>query len=150
MPSLNLTPAQIQDLIGERHATTGIEFPPAGLQPYHHWLIQTLHRLAESSAGGLRVQRSEVSTTSITIAPGRASIGGVALSLQATELELAIYNNATAYVWLEDDSGQPAVGTENATTGWPATDHIKLAEVALDSGQIVSVLDRRFETIFRI
>ncbi|MEM7627283.1 MAG: hypothetical protein AAF333_16930 [Planctomycetota bacterium] len=150
MDSPDLTDAQIEALIGTRHEPTGIEFPPAGLQPYHDWLIRTLYRLAESSAGALRVDRSAVNTTSVGVASGRASIGGVALILPATTLELANHNNATAYLWLRDNAGQAEVAAGNAAAGWPADAHIKLAEVALDGGQITSIVDRRFETVFRV
>jgi len=34
-------------------------------------------------------------------------------------------------------------------TGWPGITHIKLAEVELSAGSIVSIMDRRFETILK-
>ena len=150
MPTLNLTEEQIADLVGRRHATTDIEFPPAGLQPYHTWLIRTLHRLAESSLGALRVDRSSEADTAVRIAPGRASITGVPLSLDSTTVDLAVFNNSTAYVWLEDSAGQAAIGTGDSVSDWPATPHLKLAEVELAAGQVTSVLDRRLEAVFRV
>lgn len=150
MHSPDLTAAQIESLIGTRHDITGIEFPPAGLQPYHDWLIRTLHRLAESSAGAFRVAPADATPTSVSVAPGRASISGVTLDLSATTIELATHNNAAAYVWLEDNAGQAQVAADNANAGWPVGAHIKLAEVVLDSGQISTILDRRLETVFRV
>lgn len=150
MPSSDLSAKAIRELVGSRHTTTGIEFPPAGLQPYHDWLIQTLHRLAESSAGALRVDRSEASSTSICVAPGRASISGVALSLPETTMDLAGFNNDTALIWLADNSGAAQLSSASDATGWPAGAHLKLAEVTLAAGAITSILDRRFESVFRV
>lgn len=149
MPSLDLATDDIAALIGTRHAGTGVEFPPAGLQPYHDWLIRTLHRLAESSAGALRVSRADTDA-SVHVAPGRASIDGVALGLAETTLDLAAFNNSTALVWLADDSGSAVVAAADTGTGWPGTPHLKLAEVTLSAGVVASVLDRRFETVFRV
>jgi hypothetical protein len=143
-----LTPDQIEQRVGTRHAGTGIEYPPSGLQPYYHWLMRTLHLLAESSAAALRVARDDADATTIRVLPGRASIGGVALAYAGGTVDLAAHNNDTAYVWLEDDGGA-TVKTAGAATGWPATAHIKLAEVTLAGGEITDVLDRRFETFLK-
>ncbi|MEM1108715.1 MAG: hypothetical protein AAGH99_08500 [Planctomycetota bacterium] len=150
MPSPDLSTDAINALVGTRHPTTGIEFPPSGLQPYHDWLIRTLHRLAESSAGGLRVQRAEGDPVGICIASGRASIAGVALSLEEYSTSLAGFNNDTTLVWLADASGEAEVGTTSVANGWPSSDHLKLAEVSIEAGEITSILDRRFETVFRV
>lgn len=149
MPTSDLSTEALQSLVGTRHATTGIEFPPVGLQPYHDWLIQTLHRLAESSAGALRVSRADDDAT-VHVAPGRASIDDVALQLPETTLNLAAFNNSTALIWLADDSGSATVLAADTGTGWPGTAHLKLAEVTLASGVVTAVLDRRFETVFRV
>ncbi|NJL32438.1 MAG: hypothetical protein HC898_12940 [Phycisphaerales bacterium] len=63
---------EIQALVGERHAVTGMEYPPQGLQPYYQWLISSLHQLAQASAGAFRVDRDADLLTSVYVAPGRA------------------------------------------------------------------------------
>jgi len=150
MPSADLSTQAIGDLVGSRHTVTGTEFPPAGLQPYHDWLIRTLHRLAEGSAGALRVERSDQSPMSVCVAPGRASIAGVALSLDESTLDLSGFNNDTALIWLADNAAAAELNAASHSTGWPGSAHLKLAEVTLSAGAISGVLDRRFETVFRV
>jgi hypothetical protein len=145
-----LTAQAMELLVGTRHASTGFEFPANGLQPYYEWLIRALYLLGESSAGALRVAEDDVNATTVWIAPGRASIAAVTLAYGGGTLELGSYNNDTAYVWLYDDAGNAAIGIGAAAGGWPAGNHIKLAEVTLSSGAITEILDRRFETIFRV
>lgn len=150
MPSSDLTSEAIRELVGTRHATTGIEFPPAGLQPYHDWLIRTLHRLAESSIGAFRIEPADTSPTTICVAPGRASIAGVALSLPENTFDLAVFNNDTALIWLADHAGIAELHVASIATGWPSGAHLKLAEITLAAGSITSILDRRFESVFRV
>jgi hypothetical protein len=146
-----LSPAEIEALVGSRHAAAGIEYPPAGLQPYYHWLVRTLHLLAESSAGALRVARDDVGPMVVAIAPGRASIDNVPLAYAGGTVDLAPFDGDTALVWLCDGGGgAAAVDAASVGTGWPGVNHIKLAEVTLMDGQIVAILDRRFETVFRV
>jgi hypothetical protein len=145
-----LSAEEIEALVGTRHGVTGMEYPPQGLQPYYQWLIRTLHLLAESSAGALRVAQDASSPTAVTVAPGRASIQGVALSYEGGVIDLAGFNNDTVYVWLFDDSGAAAVGFGAEGDGWPVQAHIKLAQVTLEAGAITGILDRRFETVFRV
>lgn len=145
-----LSSDQIANLVGTRHPATGFEYPPDGLQPYYQWLVRTLHLLAESGAGALRVTRDEAGPTKVHVAPGRASIADVPLAYPGGTIDLASYNNDTALLWLADDDGEAAITVVNESTGWPGASHIKLAEVTLEAGEIVDVLDRRFETILRV
>ncbi|MFW6059382.1 MAG: hypothetical protein ACODAQ_04330 [Phycisphaeraceae bacterium] len=150
MPFEQLTSDQIESLVGTRHASTGIEYPPIGLQPYYEWLVRTLHLLTESSCGALRVARDDGNDTTVRIAPGRLSISGAALAYPGGTQDLSAYNNNTALLWLEDDSGSAVLGVDASANGWPVDPHIKLAEVILAEGVITDILDRRFETIFRV
>ncbi len=142
---------EVRDLAGQRHASTGIAFPPQGLQPYYDWLLQTLSLLADASCGPLRVSRDDGSSTAVHLSPGRCSINGVVLDVPAQSLELAAMNNDTALLWITDDEGDATLGHASANSGdWPATMHIKLAEVTLAAGRITAILDRRFETILAV
>jgi len=145
-----LSSEQIDSLVGTRHDTTGFDYPPDGLQPYYEWLVRTLHLLAESSCGSLRVAQDDAGGTTVRIAPGRAEISNIALDYTGGTIDLSSYNNDTAYLWLEDDSGSAHIGVDTDANGWPAGAHIKLAEVTLSAGAITTILDRRFETIFRV
>lgn len=143
-----LSPDEIDGLVGTRHPVTGVEYPPNGLQPYYHWLIRALHLLSESSVGAFRVAAEDTSGTTIQIAPGRASLSGVLLEFAGGVVGLSGFNNDTAYVWLYDNAGSASVGVAPDSTGWPGTTHLKLAEVVIASGQITQVLDRRIDHLF--
>jgi len=50
-------------------------------------------------------------------------------------------DNDTTYIWMADDN---TIGSDIDGNGWPATDHIKLAEIDVDSdGKITDVRDLR-------
>lgn len=134
--------------VGERHARTGFAYPRPGQQPYFEWLVASLELLADASAGDCRVAGDDASPTSVRVMPGRASVEGVVLAFDGAVLDLAAFDDDTALVYLEDDGGASAKAVASAT-GWPATAHLKLAEVTLAAGSIVAVLDRRFETILK-
>lgn len=142
-----LTPEQIDALVGTRHATTDIEFPPQGLQPYHQWLIRTLHRLAECSLGAFRVDQALEGTTSVRVAPGRASINDEVVVFKGQTLDLVSFNNATAKLWLEEASGDAVA---QAGEDWPASPHLRLAEVEVSEGVVVAITDLRLEAVFRV
>ena len=153
LPAANdadLTSAQIRGLIGRHDPTTGIQFPPPGLQPYHDWLIRTLHRLAAASLGAFAVRVAADDPASVAVAPGRASIDSQAVSLPATTLDLAIHNNLTCHIALTAAAGQAQLSLTSAADGWPADPHLKLAEVTLVGGAVTDILDRRLETLFRV
>jgi hypothetical protein len=143
-----LTSAEIEGLVGMRHAVAGFEYPTNGLQPYYRWLVSSLHLLGEASAGGLRVDRDDSDETTVRIAPGRATLDGVVLEYAGGTLDVGPFNNGAGYVWVYDGgSGVAVVGAGSGAAGWPSYPHIKLAEVALSAGVIVQVLDRRGEAI---
>lgn len=145
-----LSSQEIDAVVGTRHSGTGIAYLPEGLQPYYAWLIRTLHLLAESSAGALRVARDGESEVAVRVAPGRASISEVALMYEGGTIDLGAHNNDTVYLSLRDEAGSAAIAVASQGEGWPTAAHIKLAEVTLEGGEVVEILDRRFETIFRV
>jgi hypothetical protein len=145
-----LSSSAIEQRVGTRHPTTGMIYPPDGLQPYYQWLIRTLHLLAESSAGAFRVAQDDANATTVRVMPGRASINGVALAYSGDAHDLSSFNNATAYLALTENNGQAQVNVSAQADGWPSGAHIKLAEVTINAGEITQVLDRRFETLFKV
>ena len=142
-----LTSQEIADLVQTRHGTTGFEYPANGLQPYYEWLVRSLHLLGEASAAALRVDRDDANETTVTIAPGRAALDDVVMDYGGGTMDLAVYNNDTAYLWLFDNAGAATIGAGAAASGWPTSTHLKLAEVTLAAGQITAVVDRRFEAM---
>ena len=149
MPSQDLTRQQLAALVGGEHPVTGVSYPEAGLQPYYEWLIGSLYRLAESSAGDLRVWHDADAAASIWIAPGRCSIAGQALAYAGGSVDLGGYNNSTVLVWMQDNVGAAEVGIAESSAGWPGGDHLKLAEVVLDAGEVTFITDLRFETLLK-
>lgn len=150
MPSLDLTSQQIAALVGGAHPVTGVSYPEAGLQPYYEWLIGSLYRLAEASAGDLRVWHDADAAASIWISPGRCSIAGQALVYAGQSIGLGLYNNSTVLIWMQDNASSAEIATADIGTGWPAGDHLKLAEVQLDSGEVTLITDLRFETLLKV
>lgn len=150
MPASELTLEELAALAGTRHPVVPLEYAEPGRQPYYAWLLNALHALAESSAGALRVTRDAASATHVYIAPGRLEIAGVALDFAGASLDLAAFNNDTALLWLEDNAGQPQLGVAAQSVGFPVSPHLKLAEATLAAGAITSILDRRFEAVFRV
>jgi hypothetical protein len=149
MASQDLSTQQIAALVGTTHPVTGLAYPEAGLQPYYDWLIRSLHRLAEASAGDLRVWQDDDEPASVWVAPGRCSIAGAALAYPGGSLSLGAYNNSTALIWLQDNAGAAQLGVADTAAGWPAGDHLKLAEATLSAGQITLIADRRFDTLLK-
>lgn len=141
---------QILAQVDQRDSTTGVLTPPVGMQPYYHWLMESLQLLSDASCGALRVVKDDASDTTIRIMPGRATISGTVLDVATTTRDLATFNNLTVYVWLEDDTGSAKVDVASSVDGWPVATHIKLAEVTVTAGVITDLLDRRFETLFSV
>ncbi len=147
MPIKELTSDEIESLVGKRHASTGIEYPPNGLQPYYEWLVRSLHLLAESSFSALRVSADDASSTGVVVSPGRSNISGVSLGYDGETLDLSTYNNDTAYLWLYDNAGAAQVGMASESSGWPGVAHIKLASVSIAAGEVTQIIDRRIEHV---
>ncbi|MFN3167520.1 MAG: hypothetical protein ACE37H_10700 [Phycisphaeraceae bacterium] len=150
MASQDLSTQQIAERVGTSHPVTGLAYPEAGLQPYYDWLIRSLHRLSEASAGDLRVWNDADDTASIWVAPGRCTIAGVVLAFAGGSVDLGVYNNSTALIWIENNAGSAAVGVADTSAGWPAGYHLKLAEATIAAGEVLLILDRRFETLLKV
>jgi len=55
-------------------------------------------------------------------------------------------DNDTTYIWMKPDN---TIGSDIDGNGWPATEHIKLAEIDVDaSGNITDVRDKRGQVFF--
>ena len=105
---------------------------------------------AKRQPGALRVNRDDTTDTTVRIESGRATMEGVVLAWPGGTIDLALFNNETVYVWLDDvGGGIPQIGHDCAANGWPTTTHLKLAEVTVSAGQVTTIVDRRFETILQ-
>ena len=145
-----LSQSAISALANARSVVMGFLIAPIGsVQPSYYWLMNAFlqaDRAVVPIACGL-VQPDDANNTTINIAAGRCSIGGVVLAYAGGTVDLSAANNATSYVWIYNNSGAATIG--HATGGWPSssTRHIKLAEVTLSAGLITQILDRRGEAI---
>jgi len=148
MPPLELTPQQIAALVGTRHPETGYERPELGLQPYYHWLIRSLERLSDASVGQLRVTRDDTSAMHVHVAAGVVRFGANPRSVAAQSMDLTTFNNQTALIAVQESAGEAVVSAASSTTGWPGSDHLKLAEVTIDAGTIINMIDRRLDALF--
>lgn len=143
-----LTATQLVDLPDTTHPATGITFPPLGLSPYHDWLLQTLHRLSETSFAALLVSASTDSSTSVFVAPGRVSLDATEYVFPGSSLELATFNNDQALVYLQVSSGSVVAGANTVGAGWPVGTHLPLARVTLAGGEVTQVDDLRLLSLF--
>lgn len=126
----------------EEDAATGVAYIPTGRSPYYLEFRRLVQRLllAAQRANDLRVYAD--GDLSIGVRPGRCRIGATAIDF-AGDSAIGVTNNAATCVWL-DAAG--AVQTD--TAGWPAdpADHLPLAIITADAGQITQIDDRRGST----
>lgn len=142
------TAAEIDALIGVNHAKTGGLVVPRGSQNYDTLVNNALLRAYDASAGFLQVFADDSAGTTARVLAGRALINGVVLVYAGGTVDLTAFNNDTAYVWLQNNGSDVAqVSSAADGTGWPAGNHIKLAEVTLASGVITAIVDRRPDTL---
>lgn len=126
---------------------TGVAYPAANadpwLIPFYQFGYQILNALAEV-ANNLRVFNDDAGGTTIGVTPGRCTINGVVTTYAGGTISLT--DNDTTYIWLTDGgAGAGALGSAIDGTGWTGSDHIKLAEVTVASGEVTAILDRRVE-----
>lgn len=143
------TDSQLAVLAGQR-ADSGMRYPNVGNEPVFPSMIQMLDQLSLSAAHWLRVcadDNGASSTTHIRILPGRATIDGLPLAYSGGTIDLAANNNDVTYIWAYINTGAIAITGAVDGTGWPATSHVKLAEVTLLAGAITTIVDRRAESM---
>lgn len=148
MSTQTLSAEQLDSLVGSHHPIVGFEYPPSGLQPYYQWLMNSLHLLAEASAGGLRVTAGDESATHVNVAPGRLTLDGQIWSFGGASVDLAAFNNDVALIALTVVSDAIVVVTNASVDGWPSTPYLALAEITLSGGVITGLLDQRQAALF--
>ena len=84
-----------------------------------------------------------VTTTTFNVAGGRYDYNGTVKTYTAGAA-VNPTDNDTTYVWMNADN---TIGSAIDGTGWPATEHIKLAEIDVDAdGVITDIRDMRTVT----
>ena len=83
------------------------------------------------------------STTTFNVRGGKYQFAGE-VKTYITGAAIDPTDNDTTYIWLNDDN---TIGSDIDGSGWPTTEHIKLAEIDVDAdGVITDVRDLRGET----
>lgn len=87
------------------------------------------------------------STTTFNVRGGKYLFNGV-VKTYTPGSAVDPTDNDTTYIWLKPDN---TIGSAVDGTGWPSTEHIKLAEIDVDSdGVITEVRDLRGQTFLRV
>ena len=107
---------------------------------YTEWEQQMWQMLNRTETAGALSVYADV-TTSIKVSSGRYYWGSD-YRYYAGSAAINPTDNDTTYVWMTDAN---TVSSATDATGWPATPHIKLAEVtaAVTTGIITNIVDRR-------
>lgn len=144
------TDDELAAMINTRLAGSGVTMPSIK-EAWFFDLLAEYWLLDRAAAGVLRVERSTAANTSVEVFAGRAGFTGTILSYAGDVVDLSAYGDDTIYIWAYNNTGTLAIGTATDAAGWPATDHIKLAEVTIVDGDIAydAILDRRPEAMLQ-
>lgn len=141
---------------GVTDTDTGVRYPSADADPWLAPIMRTLGRLSAVAqlAANLRVDEVEGNADAVLVLPGRCTIDGTVYSFAGVDPAVdGLADNDTTYIWAEDTNPGTPTGTLQINsaidgTGWPGTNHLKLAEVTMASGEITGIVDRRLDGIF--
>ncbi|KPL21784.1 MAG: hypothetical protein AMJ75_09365, partial [Phycisphaerae bacterium SM1_79] len=131
--------ADIDDFMSDR----GIEIPTENNSNYYAEFKQFLWGIINALdwAGALGVYCA--STTTFNVRGGKYLFKGT-VKTYTPGSAVNPTDNDTTYIWLKPDN---TIGSAIDGTGWPSTEHIKLAEIDVDSdGIITDVRDLRGQT----
>ena len=146
-----LTSDQALALESTTDPDTGLQFPALLSAQWGAAVLAALQMLIDASLPDLRVVEIENNADAIGVLPGKAIIEGTLLDYAGdTDAGGAIdglTDNDTTYIWAENNSGSLAINSAVDGTGWPSSDHIKLAKVTLSGGAIDSIEDMRAATV---
>jgi hypothetical protein len=122
--------------------TLGLEWIKEGKQPWSEDAWEVLWSLVNAFrwAASLGVYIADADATTFNVRGGSYLFGGE-VKTYVPGAAINPTDNDVTYVWMDPDG---TVDTAVDGTGWPATDHIKLAEVTVDSeGIITAITDLR-------
>ena len=118
----------------------GLEWPRCGDEIHPDDIWGTLWAIANFAdyAGALGVYKESATTWRVR---GGSYLWGNTVKTYALAAAVDPTDNDTTYIWMESDN---TIGSAVDGTGWPADEHIKLAEIAVDlDGVITSITDLR-------
>lgn len=141
------TQSELDALEGTRHTLSGGLIVPDGTENWADDTNNAILHAFEASAGWFQVREDQSDPLVVHVNTGRVVVGGTLLTYAGGTKDLTAFDDDVAYVWLEDDTGATIDAAADGT-GWPATAHMKLAEVTMVGGAITAIVDRRPESIF--
>lgn len=124
----------------------GLELPRYGNALFFDELMQTLWAIANFAdfVGALGVYKE--SDTTYRVRGGSYVFGGE-VKTYAQEAAVDPTDNDTTYIWMDPDG---TIDSSIDGTGWPGTDHLKLAEIDVDAdGVITDIRDLRGQLFLR-
>jgi len=125
-------------------AAWGLEVPDENNDNYIQQFKQCLYSLLDSWPRPLRVWCP--STTTYNVVGGPYNWRGT-VKTYAPGAAVNPTDNDITYIWLDPDN---TVGYAVDGTGWPTHDHLKLAEITVDSdGVIAAVTDKRGQSFLQ-
>jgi len=134
--------ADIDDFIADRGLELITDENRNFWEEFKQYLWGVLNSFDWASALGVWLP----SATTFNVRGGKYSYGGT-VKTYTPGAAVNPTDNDTTYIWIDSDN---TVGSAIDGTGWPATDHIKLAEIDVDSdGVITDVRDLRGQTFLR-
>lgn len=149
MAELRLTDDEALALGGTTDSRAGFLYPTVGEAEYGAKLLRLFAKLAANAVTDLQVYAVASNADAVGVRAGRCTLAGTIYSYAGEDPALdGLTDDDTTYVWAEDDgAGSLQIDSALDGTGWPATAHIKLAEVTMASGVITGIVDRRFEVV---
>ena len=146
-----LTSDQALALESTTDPDTGLQFPALLSAQWGAAVLAALQMLIDASLPDLRVVEIENNADAIGVLPGKAIIEGTLLEYAGdTDAGGAIdglTDNDTTLIWAENNAGSMQINSAVDGTGWPSSDHLKLAKVTLSGGAIDSIEDMRAATV---
>lgn len=127
------------DIVGYL-ADLGIEIPTENVSDYYGQFRQFVYGIADAGRWALSLGVYCPSATTFNVRGGDYMFIGTLKEYTPGDA-IDPTDNDTTYVWIDDNN---TVDSGVDGDGWPGTEHIKLAEIVVDSdGVITAVTDRR-------
>lgn len=146
-----MTDDEAAELYGTQDTDTGLVYPSVTVNnwgPPRTRFDAGLIALAKL-ANNLRVYEVADNADAVGVMPGRVAFDGTGYAYAGGDPAVdALANNDTTYVWAYLSGGVVTIASALDATGWPAYQHVKLAEVTMTAGVISELVDRRGESLF--
>ncbi len=153
-----MTVAQLSDddalaLNGTTDSRTALQYPELLQARWAEAVLRGLYQIQLVTLPDLRVVEIEDNADAVGVLAGFADVNGTLYAYAgATGANGAIdglTDNDTTYIWAAVSAGSLVIDSAIDATGWPATDHVKLAKVTMAGGVITDIDDVRGAQAFR-